>query len=87
MRGQPMPQFDLRNKDGKIDPLAPFKVLAVMCHPTSRLRREQVLAPIQKETRQGTASTAAVSSEEFMAEVRRNSRRAAVAGGLTQTMI
>ncbi len=28
-----MPRFDLRQNDGTLDPLASFKVLAVMCDP------------------------------------------------------
>jgi len=75
-----MPHFDLRNKNGKIDSLAPFKVLAVMCHPASRLRRERMLAHVQRETGEGQPRRRPLSSEEFMAEVRRISRRAAVAG-------
>jgi hypothetical protein len=82
-----MPHFDLRNKDGKIDPLGPFKVLAVMCHPTSRLSRERMLAHIQRGTGQGQPRRRPFSSEEFMAQVRRVDRRAAVAGGLLLTMI
>jgi hypothetical protein len=82
-----MPHFDLRNKNGKIDSLAPFKVLAVMCHPTNRLRRERMLAHVQKETGQGQPRRRPLSSEEFKAEVRRITRRASVAGGLLLTMI
>jgi len=30
-----MPRFDLRQDDGTLHPLASFKVLAVMCHPSN----------------------------------------------------
>jgi len=82
-----MPHFDLRHKDGKIDPLAPFKVLAVMCHPSSHLSRERMVAHIQKETGQAKPRRRPFSPEEFMGEVRRVDRRAAVAGGVLLTMI
>jgi hypothetical protein len=82
-----VPRFDLRNKDEKIDPLAPFKVLAVMCHPNSRIRRERMLGNIQRETGKSKPRRKPLSSEEFRAEVRRADRRAAVAGGLLLTMI
>ena len=45
-----MPRFDLRQDDGTLHPLAPFKVLAVMCHPIDRIRREKMLGTIEKET-------------------------------------
>jgi len=35
-----MPRFDLRQDDGTLDPLAPSKVLTVMCHPNNRIQRE-----------------------------------------------
>jgi hypothetical protein len=45
-----MPRFDLRQNDGTLHPLAPFKVLAVMCHPKNRIQREKMLGNIQQET-------------------------------------
>jgi hypothetical protein len=82
-----MPRFDLRQDDGTLDPLAPFKVLAVMCHPTNRIQREKMLGSIQKETGQGRPRRRPLTSQEFMAEVRRVDRRAAIAGSLLLTMI
>ena len=32
-----------RQEDGTLDPLAPFKVLTVMCHPNNRIQREKML--------------------------------------------
>jgi hypothetical protein len=82
-----MPRFDLRQDDGTLDPLAPFKVLAVMCHPTSMIQRVKLLGNIQKETGEGKPRRHPLTSAEFFAEVRRVDRKAAVAGGLLQVMI
>ena len=82
-----MPLFDLHDGSGALDPLAPFKVLAVMCHPNSRVGRERMMAHVQKETGEGKPRRRPLSSEEFMTEVRRVRMRAAVAGGLLLTMI
>ena len=83
----PMPRFNLRQDDETFKPLAPFQVLAVMCYPTSRLCRERMLAHVQRGTGQGQPRRRPFSSEEFMAEVRRISPRASVAGGLLLTMV
>ena len=82
-----MPRFDLRQDDGTLDPLAPFKVLTVMCHPQNRIQREKMLGNIQKETGEGKPRRHPLTSEEFISEVRRIDRRAAIAGGLLLTMI
>ena len=82
-----MPRFDLRQNDGTLDPLAPFKVLAVMCHPNNRIRREKMLGSIQKETGVGRSRRRPLTREAFMMEVRRTDKRAAVAGGLLLTML
>src|SRR5262245_64357320 len=82
-----MPRFDLRQDDGKLDPLAPFKVLTVMCHPNNRIRRERMLGAIQKKTGVARPRREAIKAEGFMQEVRLTSRRAAVAGSLLLTMV
>jgi len=82
-----MPRFDLRQDDGTLDPLASFKVLAVMCHPNHLTQREKMLGNIQKETGVGQPRRRPRGSEAFMEEVRRASRRAAVAGGLLLTLL
>ena len=82
-----MPRFDLRQDDGTLDPLAPFKVLAVMCHPNNLAQREKMLGNILKETGEGKSRRRPLTSEGFMNEVRRCDRRAIVAGGLLQTML
>jgi hypothetical protein len=46
-----MPCFDVRQDDGTLDPLASFKVLAVMCSPHDRVLREKMLGNVQKETK------------------------------------
>jgi len=82
-----MPRCDLRQDDGTLDPLAPSKVLTVMCHPNNRIQREKMLGNIQKVTGEGKPRRHPLTSEGFFAEVRRVDRRAAVAGWLLQVMI
>ena len=77
-----MPRFDLRHEDGKIDPLAPFKVLAVMCCPNNRIRRERMMAHIQAETGVVGPRRRPLSGDEFRSEVRINALKGVVAGGL-----
>ena len=83
-----MPRFSLRQEGhGTLGPLAPFKVLAVMCHPNDRIRREQMLAHIQVGTGVGIPRRQGLSGDEFFEEVRQASPRAAIAGGLLITML
>jgi hypothetical protein len=82
-----VPRIELREEHGTLDPLASFKVLAVMCHPNSRIGREKMMAHIQKEIGEGIPRRQPLSSEEFHAEVWRVATRAGVAGGLLLTMI
>ena len=82
-----MPLLDLRQDDGTLDSLAPFKVLAVMCHPNDRIRREKMLGTIQQETGEGKPRRRPLTSKEFFSEVQRVDTRAAVAGGLLLTML
>jgi hypothetical protein len=82
-----MPRFDLRQDDGALDPLASFKVLAVICHPGNRVQREKMLGNILKESGVGQPRRQPLTCEEFMEQVRRVDRRAAVAGGLLLTML
>ena len=82
-----MPRFDLRQDDGTLHPLASFKVLAVMCHPTNRTRREKMLGSIERETGLARPRRQPVAPEAFMQEVQRTSRRAAVAGSLLLTRL
>lgn len=70
-----------------MDPLAAFKVLAVMCHPDDRARREAMLAAVQEETGEGTPRRRSISSERFLTEVNLTSARATVAGGLLLTRL
>ena len=82
-----MPRFELRQNNDDFDPLSSFKVLAVMCHPQDRVRREALLARLQKETASGNPRRKGISSDEFFAEVKFASSRAAVAGGLLLTLL
>jgi hypothetical protein len=82
-----MPRFVLRQDDGTLDALAPFKVLTAMCHPNDRLQREKMLGTIQKETGEGKPRRHPQTPEEFIHEVRRVDTRAAVAGSLLLAMI
>jgi hypothetical protein len=81
-----MPRFELR-QDGTLDPLAPFKVLTVMCYPHDRVQREKMLGNIQKETGEGKPRRHPLTSDVFFAAVRRVDKRAAIAGGLLLSMI
>ena len=82
-----MPTFDLRDKSGGLHPLAPFKVLAVMCHPTDRKMRERILAPVQRETGTQTPRAAGLSHGQIMREVQLRGNRAGLAGGLLLTLL
>jgi hypothetical protein len=82
-----MPRFDLRKDQSNLDPLAPFKVLAVMCRPADLIERERMLAAVQSETNEGRPRRTAVSNDEFFATVRLTSARAKVAGGLLLTQL
>ena len=82
-----MPTFDLRDQSGGLHPLAPFKVLAVMCHPTDRKMRERMLAPVQRETGTQTPRAAGLSHDQIMREVQLRGNRAGLAGGLLLTLL
>lgn len=82
-----MPHFDLHQDEGTLDPLASFKVLAVMCHPTNRVQREKMLGNIQKETGESKPRRRPLTSEGFLSEVRRADRKAIVAGALLLTLL
>jgi hypothetical protein len=82
-----MPAFDLRDQNGGLDPLAPFKVLAVMCHPADRKMRERMLAPIQRETGTQTPRAAGLSHDQIMRGVQLRGNRAGLAGGLLLTLL
>lgn len=82
-----MPFIDLISPAHGLDPLAPFKVLAVMCHPGDHKMRERMLASIQRGTRHGVPRRAALEEERFLQEVGLRSKRAILAGGLLLTLI
>jgi hypothetical protein len=82
-----MPSFDLRRSQSELDNLAAFKVLAVMCHPSDRAKRERMVALIQSETGEGPARRKPVSNPEFSREINLSLREARVAGGLLLTRI
>ena len=82
-----MPTFDLRDQSGGLHPLAPFKVLAVMCHPTDRKMRERMLAPIQREAAAQRARRKGFSHDQILREVQLRGNRAGLAGGLLLTLL
>ncbi len=82
-----MPTFDLRDQSRGLHPLAPFKVLAVMCHPTDRKMRERILAPVQRETGTQTPRAAGLGHGQNMREVQLRGNRAGLAGGLLLTLL
>lgn len=82
-----MPNFDLRRNAQELDPLAHFKVLAVMCHPNDWVRRERMIATVQKGVGEGILRRRPLSRADFMAELNFSSARAVVAGGLLLTRV
>ncbi len=82
-----MPSFDLKDQSGRLHPLAPFKVLAVMCQPTDHKMRERMLAPVQRETGTQTPRAAGLSPDQIMREVQLRGNRAGLAGGLLLTLL
>jgi hypothetical protein len=82
-----MPRFDLRQDHDTLKPLAPFQVLAVMCCPTDRIRREKMIGDIQATSGMTVPRRQPFSSDEFRKEVRLSSLKAAVAGGLLLTRL
>ena len=82
-----MPTFDLRDQSGGLHPLAPFKVLAVMCHPTDRKMRERMLAPVQREAAAQRARRKGFSHDQILREVQLRGNRAGLAGGLLLTLL
>ncbi len=82
-----MPRFDLRHDHETFQRLAPFQVLAVMCCPTDRIRRERMVGHIQAATGTGVPRRRPFSGDEFRSEVRLSSRKAVVAGGLLVTRL
>jgi hypothetical protein len=79
--------FDLRLDEDTFDPLAPFKVLAVLCHPRDRSARERMLAHVHAGTGVGRPRRRALDRDEFHSEVRQNALRAGVAGSLLLTRL
>ena len=77
-----MPRFDLRQDDETLKPLAPFQVLAVMCCPSDRIRRERMMAHIQASTKVAVPRRGPLSGEEYHSEVRIGALKGTVAGGL-----
>jgi hypothetical protein len=82
-----MPRFDLRQDHDTLKPLAPFQVLAVMCCPTNRIRRERMMGDIQATTGIEVPRRRPFSSDELRKEVRLSSLKAVVAGGLLMTRL
>jgi hypothetical protein len=86
VRSAAMPAFSLREGE-VLHPLAPFKVLAVMCHPEDRAGREAMAASIARETGAGNMRRQPLNNKEFMAEVGRISGRAGLVGTLLLTRL
>jgi hypothetical protein len=82
-----MPRFDLRQDDETFKPLALFQVLAVMCCPTDRIRREKMMAHIQAGTGVARPRRKPLSGEEYRSEVRLGALKGVVAGGLLVTRL
>ena len=82
-----MPRLDLKSPDGGLHPLAPFKVLAVMCHPADPTMRQSMLARLHRETGVGTPRRAGLQNEEFLKQVTLRKNRGILAGALLLTVL
>ena len=82
-----MPVVVLRTTDGGWHPLAPFRILAVMCHPYSRELRRRMLSLVEAETYVGPARRAKLDSNAFQDEVRRAKVRSMLVGDLLLYLI
>ena len=77
-----MPHRDLRHPELGFDPLAPFVVLAIMCHPNSadKLGRDRMLSTNRRGTGEGKVRTSVLEDAEFKTEVDFHARRRSLAG-------
>ncbi len=82
-----MPVVVVRTRNGDWHPLAPFRILAVMCHPHSRELRRRMLSLFEAETDVGPARRAKLDSNAFQDEVRRAKVRAMLVGDLLLYLI
>lgn len=84
-----MPFRDLRTSDNQIDPLAPFIVLAIMCHPQpgEPAQRERMLSTLRHQTGEGKVRGAVLSNETFLESVSRHAARGGIAGSLFLTYL
>jgi hypothetical protein len=82
-----MPLFDLRIDEKTLHRMAPFKVLAVMCHPNDNKARERMLGHIQSTSGVQLPRRRPLSIDEFRSEVRISALNAGVAGGILLTRL
>lgn len=84
-----MPFRNLRTSDNQIDPLAPFIVLAIMCHPLAveRAQRNQMLSTMRRQTGEGKVRRAVLSTEEYLSNTSRHAARGGIAGSLFLTYL
>ncbi len=84
-----MPIRDLRTSDNQIDPLAPFIVLGIMCHPQpeERVQRDQMLSTARRQTGEGKVRRAVLSTEEYLSNTGRHAARGGIAGSLFLTYL
>lgn len=84
-----MPRMDLRHDDVTLNSVAPFKVLALMCHPNpwELVKRERMLGHIVATSGTGRPRRRPLTSEDFSAEVRISSLWGSVAGAMLLTLL
>lgn len=84
-----MPFRDLRTFDNQIDPLAPFIVLAIMCHPRpeKRAERDQMLSTVRRQTGKGKVRRGVLSTEDYLSNTGKCAARGAVVGSLFLTYL
>ncbi len=66
----PARMLDLRTPDGNLDALAPFRILAAMCHPEDVTARQHMLNLLKSETGAGAVRGKKTTSAEFLDQVR-----------------
>lgn len=75
-----MPKQNLCDGDA-LHPLAPFKVLAVMCHPADRMAQRKMVALVESQSGVGPARRPRLTNDAFSKQVERAGYRGGVHAG------
>ena len=82
-----MPRKDLRQDQTDLHPLAPFQVLAVMCHPADPWAQKAMIAKFEVETGAGQAKRPKRSDNDVKQQVTEMAHRGNVAGDVLLYLI